>query len=185
MRSTILGIIGVVALTDAALAQTAEAPPPTREALNFKAPDGFVQYNAAGDNTYYTAEYRLASEKQNAPSRTLAFQAFRDRTVREPIAFNADLATQRVKYCPQATSEILSTDREQDFETAVTMITCEKESAGGRPSTEFVKSVKGETIFLTLHYTLYGAPDAAQKRDVVAYLKTVGLCRRNGGCVPG
>lgn len=182
MRSTMLGIIGLVAWTDAVMAQTAEAPPPTQEALNFKAPEGFVPFNSAGNDSYFTAEYRLASEKQGPFSRTLAFQAFRDKTVREPTAFNDDLSARRVKYCPDAKSETLSTDREQGFETAVSMIACPKDSNSGKPRTEFVKSVKGETIFLTLHYTLYAAVDAAQRQDVLAYLKTVGLCRRNGGC---
>ena len=182
MRSIMLGIIGVVALTDVVMAQTAEAPPPTREALNFKEPDGFVPYNSAGNETFFTAEYRLASDKQGPPSRTVAFQAFRDQEIREPAAFNAELTVQRVKYCPEAKSETLSTDREQGFETVVTMIACPKEPNNGKPRTEFVKSVKGETIFLMLRYTLYSEVDAAQQRDVLAYLKTVGLCRRNGGC---
>lgn len=184
MRSIMLGIIGVVALTDAAMAQTTEGPAPTREALNFKAPDGFVEFNAAGNETYFTAEYRLASEKQRAPSRTLAFQAFRDQILGEPAAFNADLATRRVKYCPEARSAILSTDREQGFATVVSVIACPKEPHSGKPRTEFVKSVKGETIFLTLNYTLYAEVDAARQQEVVAYLKTVGLCRRDGGCRP-
>jgi len=182
MRSIILAIIAAAGLTDAAMAQSVQSPPPTSEFLNFKAPDGFVPFNSAGDDTYFTAEYRLAAEKQAAPSRTLAFQAFRDRIVREPAAYNAELSVERTKFCPEARSETLSTEQERGFDTAVTMITCPKESNNGRPRTEFVKSVKGETIFLTLRYTLYAEADAAQKRDIAAYLKTVGLCRRNGGC---
>jgi len=182
MRSIILAIIAAAGLTDTAMAQSTRSPPPTGEFLNFKAPDGFVAFNSAGNDTYFTAEYRLASEKQAAPSRTLAFQAFHDQVVRDPRAFNAERSAERTKYCPEARSETLSTEQEGGFDTAVTVITCPKESNSGKPRTEFVKSVRGETVFLTLYYTLYAEADAAQKRDVAAYLKTVGLCRRNGGC---
>jgi hypothetical protein len=182
LRSIILGIAGVVALAGPSVAQTAEGPPPTKEALNFKAPDGFVTFNAAGDDTYFTTEYRLKSEGQRSPSKTLAFQAFRDQTPREPVAFNAKLLSQRDQHCPGVKSETISTDREQGFETAVTLSTCPAEADSGKPRTEFIKSVRGETIFLTVRYTLYAELDSAQKQDIVSYLKTVGLCRRNGGC---
>lgn len=179
MRSFIFGLLAGLALASGGAAQDL---PPTREALNFKAPEGFTPFSAAGDDAYYTAEYRLATEARGAPSRTLAFQAFRDRTVREPAAFNAKLLAERVQYCPEATSESLPAVSEQGFETVVTSIACPNAPGGRGARTEFIKSVKGDTIFLVVDYTLYGALDAAQKQDVLAYLNGVGLCRRNGGC---
>ncbi|MFT3998078.1 MAG: hypothetical protein QM667_11795 [Asticcacaulis sp.] len=176
-----LAFVAWVLATGGAMAQTPPSPPPSQEGLIFRPPEDFASWNAAGNDSYYTAEFRLKSERQGPASRVLTFQAFRDQTVRQPAAYNAEQLEYRRKFCPDARIEPVSATTENGFPTEISLIVCPKTEKNGQPRYEFVKSVQGATIFLFVDYTLNAEPNAAQRQAVIDYLGTVGLCGKTDG----
>ena len=168
--------------SDTQLVQTQES---AKEELVFKAPIGFVGYNAAGNDRFYTAEFVPSAEKKGPWKTKLILVAMRETPMRDPLEYNNKLFEDTKTYCPEAVLDVLSTGTENGNDYMITQMLCPMNANRKKSNLILRKSIKGKTIFMSVAYNFTEIPDEPSKAIALEYLKTVTLCQKIGGvCRP-